>query len=866
VIPISLVVPMKPQTSLLALALALPAAAHAQARPASQPGQAHGGAAVPVVRAVRTTAGVQVDGRLDDAAWAEAPPVGTFTQVDPDEGRPASEATEARVLYDDEAIYIGIRGRDRGRISTRLGRRDMELGDSDWFGVVIDSYHDHQTAFSFDVNPSGVRRDATKTDNGDDLSWDAVWEAEASVDSAGWSAEYRIPFSQLRFNPREAAWGIQVERIIGRRNEYAVLSFTPKSERGGIARYGHLEGLTAVPTGKRLELLPYTVARAEHIDPGLNPFRTDREYAASAGLDLKYRLTTDLTLDATINPDFGQVEVDPATVNLSAFETVYQEKRPFFVEGSEIFSFGPGTLAAGGGLFYSRRVGGRYSPLSPPTALADPPRETDILAAAKLSGKTAGGWSLGFLDAVTAREEARFQTEEGPERMVVEPLTNFFVGRLRRDLRAGQSYVGAMVTSVTRDLESDALAAALPSQALTAGVDFLHQFADRQWALTGFVSGSLVHGDSLAIMRVQRFPWRYFQRPDAEHLEVDPGAGSLSGLSAEVELRKQAGAHWLGSVGAATISPGYEISDLGSQRRGDRFDVDGSLSYREQTPGKRLRYWSLTGTARREWNHDGDHIYTSLFLGGFWQSLGYWSGNLNAGYTPRGFDDRLTRGGPLAARPSNWRVYASLDSDYRKPLTGYGSVYYFEDEAGGWNLELNAGAGVKTSPRWNLSVGPYLSRFATPAQYVAAVPDDTPAGLFGERYVFAPLDQTTFALETRFNYTFNPELTLEVYAQPFVSSVDYGASRYLTAPRTFDFAPEAEDGVTTGDFNYRSLRGNAVVRWEWRPGSTLYLAWQQQRESFEDVGDFRLGRDRRALFNAEPDNVFLVKVSYWLNP
>ncbi|HEU4455554.1 MAG TPA: DUF5916 domain-containing protein, partial [Longimicrobium sp.] len=849
---------------LVASALALgPGGAAAQALPRSAEVL---GTGIRRVEAARLGGKVEVDGRLDEAAWAAAQPAAAFVQLEPRPGEAATEATEARVLYDDEAIYIGIRGHDRGRISTRLGRRDMELGDSDWFGVVIDSYHDHQTAFSFDVNPSGVRRDATKTDNGDDLSWDAVWEAEAHVDSAGWSAEYRIPFSQLRFNPRESTWGIQVERIIGRRNEYSVLSFTPKSERGGIARYGHLEGLTAVRTGKRLELLPYTVAKAEYIDPGLNPFRTDQEYGASVGLDLKYRLTTDLTLDATINPDFGQVEVDLATVNLSAFETVFQEKRPFFVEGSEIFSFGPGQLAAGGGLFYSRRIGGRFSPVGPGVPSADLPRETDILAAAKLSGKTAGGWSLGFLDAVTAREEARFVTGDGEQEMVVEPMTNFFVGRLRRDLRSGQSYVGAMVTSVNRNLESDALSAALPSSALTAGVDFRHQFAQRQWVLMGFLSGSLVTGDSLAIARVQRFPWHYFQRPDAEHLEVDTDARSLSGLSAELELRKQAGKHWLGSIEAATVSPGYEISDLGSQRRGDRYDVAGSLSYREQTPGKLLRYWSLSTNARREWNHDGDHIYTSLFLGAFWQNLSYWSGNLNVGYTPRGFDDRLTRGGPLAIRPSNWRVFASVDTDYRKPLTGYGGVYYEKNDEDGSFTEVNGGVQVKTSPRWNLSVGPYFSRSANAVQYITTVSDDTPEALFGRRYVFAPLDQTTFALETRFNYTFNPELTLEVYAQPYLSSVDFGASRYLTAPRTFDFAPDTESGVEAPDFNFRSLRGNAVMRWEWRPGSTLYLAWQQQRESFGEEGDFRLGRDRRELFDAEPDNVFLIKVSYWLNP
>ncbi|HYJ81021.1 MAG TPA: DUF5916 domain-containing protein, partial [Longimicrobiaceae bacterium] len=537
--------------------LLLPAGAAAQA-----PTAGSHAADAPTTRVVRATAPIRLDGRLDDAAWAAAEATTSFTQYDPDEGQPGSEATEVRVLYDDEALYVGVRLHDRGRVSTRLGRRDMDLGDSDWFGLVIDSYHDHQTAFSLDINPSGVRRDATKTDQGDDLSWEAVWEAEASVDSGGWSAEYRIPFSQLRFNPRETTWGVLFERIIGRRGEYAVSSFTPRSERGGIARYGHLVGLDDVRTGKRLEILPYTVARAEHVDPGENPFRGDREYGMSAGVDLKYRLSTNLTLDATLNPDFGQVEVDPAVVNLTAFETVFQEKRPFFVEGSEIFSFGPGSLPAGGSPFYSRRIGGRFSPLGPPSPLADLPGETGILGAAKLSGKTAGGWSLGVLDAVTAREEARFRDGSGDHSMVVEPLTNFFVGRLRRDLRGGQSYLGGALTAVNRDLETDALRQVLPGAAFTGGVDFKHEFARRQWVLTGFASASHVRGDSLALQRVQRRPWHYFQRPDAEHLALDSAARSLSGASAELRVRKQAGEHWRVSVGAGTITPGYEISDL----------------------------------------------------------------------------------------------------------------------------------------------------------------------------------------------------------------------------------------------------------------------------------------------------------------
>lgn len=847
----------------LALLLA-PAAAGAQGGP-------HQGHTPPVVKVARATTPVALDGRPDETAWAAAEPVTTFTQLDPREGEPVSEATEARVLYDDDALYVAVRFRDRGRVSTRLGRRDMGLGDSDWVGVVIDSYHDHQTAFAFYVNPSGVRRDGTRTDNGDDLSWDAVWAAEADADSAGWSAELRIPFSQLRFDPRETTWGVQIERIIGRSNELAVLSFTPKKEAAGIARYGHLEGLAGVRTGRRLEVLPYTVARSERIERGGNPFRDDVENGVSTGVDLKYRVTTDLTLDATVNPDFGQVELDPATVNLTQFETVFAEKRPFFVEGSEIFQFGPGQLPTGGRLFYTRRIGGRASTLAPDAAERDVPTETGIVAAAKLSGKTAGGWSIGVLDAVTSREEARFLDDGTRRELTVEPVTNFFVGRVKKDLRGGQSYVGAIATAVNRSLDTDELRGALPAAGFTAGLDFRHQFARRAWALNGWAAATHVRGDSLALTAVQRRPFHYYARPDADHLELEAGRTALSGVAGAVRLARQAGAHWRGSLGVATLSPGFDLFDIGAQRRGDRVDVDGALSYLQQTPGSFWRYWEVGSSLRREWNYGFDHIYTQASLTGYLQHLSYWGVQFQLGYTPRALDDRLTRGGPLAERPRSRVAYAGFNSDPRTPVTFGANSYNQWDGAGGFLHDAGVDVTVKSSPRWNLTLGPSFTASRAAAQFLGSVADSTPQALFGRRYLFTPLDQRTVSLNTRVNYTFTPELSLEAVLQPFIAAVDFGdETRYLTEPRTFRFENDPATPVRGTDFNVRSLRGNAVLRWEYRPGSTIFVAWQQQRESFAagtaGIGDLDLGRDRRALFGAAPDNVIVIKVNYWLNP
>jgi hypothetical protein len=473
-------------------------------------------AAAPSARAVPLSESIRVDGVLDEDVWRTAPAVTEFTQLLPTEGAPATERTEVRFAYSETALYIGARMYDRHPVTTRLGRRDGVMSASDWLTLIFDSYHDHRTAFGFEINPSGLRRDQARSDAGEDDSWDPVWAAATVIDDEGWTAEIRIPFSQLRFNPAvDQVWGLQIERQIARNREFSVFSFTPTSQPAGIPRFGHLEGMRELGAGKRLELLPYSVLRGESVDRSGNPFRDNRELGASLGADLKYRVTSDLTLDMTVNPDFGQVEIDPAQVNLTAIETAFEEKRPFFIEGSEIFNFGAG---GGNNVFYSRRIG-RAPQLMPPTARRDVRDAARILGAAKLSGRTADGWSVGMLNALTGREQVLFlDAADAEQRTTAEPLTNYFVGRARRDMRAGQSALGSMLTMVHRDLDTDAAEATLRSAAYSGGVDFRHEWAARTWVLSGFVSGSHVRGSRTAIAAAQRSPWRYFQRPDADHL------------------------------------------------------------------------------------------------------------------------------------------------------------------------------------------------------------------------------------------------------------------------------------------------------------------------------------------------------------
>ena len=842
----------------LLLAISVPFAASAQA-PTATPARD-----LPVSRAIRVASPILLDGKLDEAAWASASVTLITTQVSPLEGQPASQRTEVRVLYDDEALYVGARLYDTGDVTARLGRRDMRVGDSDWFRVLLDSYHDHRTAFGFDVNPAGVQRDKVRTIEDDDTSWNAVWRVATSVDSAGWTAEYRIPFSQLRFRPDSAlTWGVQFERIIGRINEYSASTFIPKSAPGGVPAYGHLASLRDLNPGSSLELLPYVVSRAEYVDPGPNPYRTRSEYSSSFGGDLRYRVASNLTLNASVNPDFGQVEVDPAVVNLGVYETFFEEKRPLFLEGNEIFDFASENTS-GGQVFYSRRIG-RQPSLSAPTDEADIPTATTILGAAKLTGKL-GGWSVGSLAALTGREDVRYRDSLGADRkFVVEPRATYLVARARRELDAGRSMIGAMVTGVHRALNTDALRSELRSEAGTAGMDFRHETANRMWALNGDATFTLVRGTPAAVLDVQRASNHFFQRPDASHLSVDSSATSLFGYRTGVSLRRQGGEHWRGGVAAALTSPGFEVNDLGFGSRSDRADVAGELSYRENRPGDVLRAWSTDLSVRSEHNFAGEPILTRSDLGLDLTTLGYFEFRANLTRQFRSFDDRLTRGGPMAVRPARWSGGFSLDTDARRSVTGDLDIYGSRDESGGWSWELQTELGLKPSDRWSLGIGPTFSREFNVAQYLTSTEDASYAPTYGRRYLFAPLSRTELGVETRFNIAFTPTLSLETYVQPLISTGDFGAPMQLVAARSFDFVRYAGT-LPNRDFNLRSLRGNSVLRWEWREGSTLYVAWQQSRSDEAGYGDFALGRDGQRLFDTRPDNIFVVKMSYWLAP
>jgi hypothetical protein len=876
------------------------AAAVVHAQPADSTGLAGHPGPLPTIQAARLTGTIHVDGRLDEAAWNAATPATEFTQLDPDEGKPASERTEVRVLIGEDALYVGARLYDSEpkKIRAKLARRD-DATDSDLFEVYIDSYHDHLTASRFRVNPAGAMRDAAiGADGNEDASWDPVWSAAATMDSLGWIAEMRIPLSQLRYNPQDdAVWGIQLARGIFRKGEGDYFAFTPKKEQGGVSRYGNLVGLGRLPSSRRLELVPYVTGRNERLLVASDdPFRSSSDYFSSTGLDMKYGVTSNLTLDATVNPDFGQVEVDPAEVNLTAFETFFPEKRPFFIEGADLFGFGSSRTFNNYGfreVLNSRRIG-RSPHLTldgPAFEHVDAPDQTTIDVAAKLTGKTNGGWSIGLLDAVTGPEHAQYTLVGGggeQYKTLVEPQTHFFTGRLKHDFNAGNTVLGGMLTAVNRRNDTDALSAALANDAYVGGLDLNHAWSRRTYAFDASVAGSLVQGSADAIAILQRSSARYYQRPDhADYAVYDPTRTSLDGYTTDASLAKTSGKHWLGSVAWTSTTPGYEANDLGFMTRADYHGVSELVLYQENKPGRFFRNYNVLPYANHIFNYGGDIIYNGYAVSANAQFADFWGFNVTGTSTQRTYDDRLTRGGPQARLPVGGNVNGSVYSDTRKSWSVSPGYSYSWNAEGGLGQGPNLTVSFRPSPSLRIGFEPNYFYTHALAQYVTTRPDPDATSTYGSRYVFATLDQRVASLVTRVDWTFTPRMSLQLYVQPLVVSGSYVDFKEFTTPREFQFAIYGKDkgtivrdpatGLITIDpgngnlmrigdpnFNFRSLLGNAVLRWEYRPGSTLFLVWQQRRQDTEAFGDFAFGRDYSGLFNQPPENVFAVKATYWL--
>jgi len=803
-------------------------------------------------------------------------------------------------MFDDS----GARG-----VQTRLVRRDGSP-DSDYLQIVIDTYHDHIGRLFFAVNPSGVRADANGLGGGEDESWDPVWAVKTAIDSLGWTAEMRIPFSQLRF-PRaadEQTWGLQIWRQVNRLNELSMWSFWERTETGGPSRFGHLAGLQIGSAPGRVELLPYVVGRSAHVPvtDATDPFQEAHAWDGRVGLDARALLASNLTLNATVNPDFGQVEVDPAVVNLSAFETFFEERRPFFVEGAGYFSFGGFNCffcsnVSSLSMFYTRRVG--RTPQAAGNAYgagpyADVPDNTTILGAAKLTGRTPSGWSIGVLDALTKREQATVQLSDGTMgRVTVEPLTNYFVGRVAKDLRGGATVVRAMASSVVRHFDDPALKNQLPRRTETVGVSTDMWFGRRDYRLVTQLAGSRVIGDSPAILRLQQSSARYFQRPDRGNGSnglltdsLDPSLTSLRGLAGYARFSRESG-NLLWELAVNLRTPGFENNDIAFLSRADYTWMNGNVLRQWTKPTSWYRTLFFIVGGQQQYNFDGDLTDRQIQLFGYIQPRNYWEANAFWIHRPDLLDDRLSRGGPVLKRPSINYWSANVSTDRRKPVVvnWQGSRGCNTDGDCDWETGLQ----LQFRPASNitLSAGPGYAHEESGFQYVRAVDDPTATAFAGRRYVFADLTQNAVALDTRFNVTFSPNLTFELYLQPLIASGQYARYKEFAAPRSMDRlvygddigsidrlgtspeifvidpdgpGPAASFEVEDPTFTLRSLRGNAVLRWEYLPGSTMYLVWTRGSESTLTRGTIDLPSDWRALFRGPAENIFLVKLSYWL--
>ncbi len=862
----------------LALAAALPLAAQSPAKS---------------TRATRLSGPApQIDGRLDDAAWADAAIISDFVQRDPDEGTAPSFVTQVRLLHDDDALYVAARmlRPDAHVIRRSVSRRDTE-SDAEVFLISLDPYLDRRTGYTFSVNSGGVRGDRyhPQDQDGGQAQYDPVWTARAHVDAEGWSAEMRIPFSQIRFNAGpEQIWGLQLTREIPDRNELVQWTLIPRDAAGYISQFGTLEGIAGIPSSRRLELLPYAAASLTYradVNPR-NPF-ADRSNVRAGG-DLKMGLGPNLTLDATVLPDFGQVEADPADVNLSAFETIFAERRPFFTEGGEALTGLAQNFIQRPVYFYSRRIG------APPRGstsgdFVKQPSNTTILSAAKVTGRLKSGLSIGALAAVTPREYARSYDSlpDTFDSLVVEPPNAFAVVRLQQEVGSQQSNVGVNMTYAHHYVdERGGLANILARDALAGGVDWKIRTQQGKYELTGFVGASHVEGDPAAIARLQRGSAHYYQRPDQDHIRFDPTRTSLSGYTVSLRHDKNAGRFTLWGIQLLARSPGFEINDLGRMQTADDINFNADFILRDTKPSKTFRSYMVQFTTESGWNFGGIRQYSSIGINNSVTFNNFKRASFNIRHNLRSLSDGLTRGGPLMGTPRAFVLSGNFNSRSNQPVTWGVNARHTNDELGGWSWTVGSTLSVRPGARWQASIDPSYVRSADARQYIGTRPGGS-AATFGSRYIFGFVDRSQLSARLRLNYAVTPNFTIEGYAEPFAASGQYSKIGELEAARsrelrlygvagsgtTITRLADSSYAVTDGsasftlanlDFNRLSFRSNLVLRWEWLPGSTAFLIWQNNRQRATPFGKSVHAGDLLDAIGARGDNFFAMKVSYWI--
>jgi hypothetical protein len=851
-----------------------------------------------VIQAVKTIQPVTIDGKIEEYVWTSQNGFENFIQRDPIEGATPTERTIIKLAYDEKYLYLGAIMYDStpDSIMARLTRRDQWV-DSDNIMLCLDPYNDKRSGYYFGLNAAGTQLDGVLyNDSWDDDSWDGVWEGKVHRNANGWTAEMKVPFSQMRFNQSDSmVWGINFRRVVARKNEEAFLVFVPKNESGFVSHFANLTGFENISGGGQLEILPYITGKAEYLqyEEG-DPFHDGKSYIPGAGADFKMGVGSNLNLNATINPDFGQVEIDPAVINLSDVETFYQEKRPFFIEGSTIFDFGTGGARnywgfnwGGTDFFYSRRIGRQPQGSIPDDVdYSDFPTGTHILAAAKLTGKLGESWNVGTIQNVTRREFAGISINGTQSEIEVEPLTYYGIFRGQNEFDNGQQGLGFISTLAVRDFDDERLSDEINKSALTFGLDgwtFLD--SSQTWVIAGWTGMSYLSGNKQRMVDLQQSSRHYFQRPDATHVEVDSIKTSMTGYAGRIVLNKQKGNFFVNTA-FGFITPAFDVNDLGFLYRADVINWHAGAGYYWSDPTNIYRYLEI-GCALFQ-NHDfgGNKTWEGFYHFGSLQFPNYYSANWNLGLYRETFNNNRTRGGPLTLNPAGYETTLSLSSDSRKDwVVGVGAGTFRFDPSYDWFTELNLE--LRVMPNLSFILSPLYQRTYEFAQYVDTYDDPIATSTYGSRYVFAELNQQTLSASIRLNWTFTPNLSLQLYVQPLISAGDYTNYKELSEPGTYDFMIYGTDGSTfdsetntadpdgegpaepfeidNPDFNVKSLRGNAVMRWEYLPGSVIYFVWTQTRSEAEEIGDFKFEESMTRMVAAEPDNIFMIKVTYWLN-
>ena len=832
-----------------------------------------------------TTQKPQIDGLLDDECWKTGTWAGDFVQWVPKEGAQPSQPTEMKVLYDDKNIYVAIKAFDKesDKIQYKAGRRDEF--DGDCVGICFDSYHDHRTGFEFDVTAAGQKIDILLTNPSNaDANWNAVWYTKVSHDDKGWYVEMEIPLSQLRYSSDDVqVWGMHCWRWIGRLQEESDWETQSSTGPGILYLFGELHGIKGLKKSKRLEVMPYTVSKFKTFKKELgNPF-ADKGMAfdATVGLDAKIGLSSNFTLDLTVNPDFGQVEADPSVMNLTAFETFFEEKRPFFLEGKNIFNFDVDDAS----IFYSRRIGQSqgFTPQLNSGEFLKMPENTTIYSAEKFSGKTSKGLTVGLIQSVTANEKATVNSPTGNRNEDVEPLTSYLVGRVQQDFNGGNTIIGGIFTSTNR-FTNNSNFNNLNRGAYTGGVDLLHQWKDKEYFVDFKLIGSDIKGKPEAMSRLQTSSARYYQRPDADYLGLDPTITQLDGFGGKLKIGKGSKGLWRYSSEINWRSPGLDLNDVGFMQVADIVKQANSISYFVNKPVSIFRTFNVSFNQSNNWNFGGEYLSSSAYLNYYCEFINKWGGNIMVNYLTKTLNTSILRGGPAMFLPANWQGSLNFHSDGSKRASfGIGTLYSKSNDNAYNSLNVNSNVSYRPLNTLKFSLNINLSKNTDQLQYVSTLDFNNQP-----RYILAKINQQTAGLTFRVDYNITPELSIQYYGSPFVAIGKYSNFKRVTNSRSdtysnrfYEFSTPVINGteyqlaennnsvvdytLSNPDFNFSQFRSNLVAKWEYKPGSSVYLVWSNEQTEYATQGVNNLLKAYNQIKKSFPNNLFLVKLNYWFS-